>query len=109
MYNKKPPFEITDAILSDVVEIGELVGHVSSISDLSTSPALRCENRIKTIYSSLAIEHFLLAVPAIRNAEVQQLCGVSPATANRILNEFCKEGKLERVRVGRYSSYRKPK
>ena len=36
MYNKKPPFEITDAILSDVVEIGELVGHVSSISDLST-------------------------------------------------------------------------
>ena len=56
-----------------------------------------------------AIEHFLLAVPTIRNADVQQLCGVSPATANRILNEFCKEGKLERVRVGRYSSYRKPK
>lgn len=328
MYNKKPPFEITDAILSDVVEIGELVGHVSSISDLSTSPTLRRENRIKTIYSSLAIEqnslsleqvtavlsgkrvlappkdiaevknayeiydhlaamdpysiedllaahgvmmrgltaeagvfrsrpvgvvdsqgnvlhfgslpqyvpslveelmewtktsplpvlikscvfhyefelihpfsdgngrmgrlwhtlllsqwnplfawlpvesiihdhqqeyyqainisnaqgestqfltfmlgvikdalseaaasssevprsrekqkeirwaaieHFLLAVSTIRNADVQQLCGVSPATANRILNEFCKERKLERVRVGRYSSYRKPK
>lgn len=328
MYNKKPPFEITDAILSDVVEIGELVGHVSSTSDLSTSPTLRRENRIKTIYSSLAIEqnslsleqvtavlsgkrvlappkdiaevknayeiydhlaamdpysiddllaahgvmmrgltaeagvfrsrpvgvvdsqgnvlhfgslpqyvpslveelmewtktsplpvlikscvfhyefelihpfsdgngrmgrlwhtlllsqwnplfawlpvesmihdhqqeyyqaintsnaqgestqfltfmlgvikdalseaaaspsaaplsrekqkefrwaaieHFLLAVPAIRNADVQQLCGVSPATANRILNEFCKEGKLERVRIGRYASYRKPK
>ena len=65
MYNKKPPFEITDAILSDVVEIGELVGHVSSISDLSTSPTLRRENRIKTIYSSLAIEQNSLSLEQV--------------------------------------------
>ena len=55
-----------------------------------------------------AIEHYLLAVPTIRNSDVQQLCGVSSATANRILNSLCKEGKLERVRVGLYLSYRKP-
>ena len=65
MYSKKPPFEITDAILSDVVEIGELVGHVSSISDLSTSPTLRRENRIKTIYSSLAIEQNSLSLEQV--------------------------------------------
>ena len=65
MYNKKPPFEITDVILSDVVEIGELVGHISSISALSTSPNLRRENRIKTIYSSLAIEQNTLSLEQV--------------------------------------------
>ena len=65
MYNKKPPFEITDAILSDVVKIGELVGQVGSISDLSTSPKLRRENRIKTIYSSLAIEQNTLSLEQV--------------------------------------------
>ena len=65
MYNKKTPFEITDAILADLLEIGELVGHVSSISDLSTSPTLRRENRIKTIYSSLAIEQNSLSLEQV--------------------------------------------
>lgn len=62
MYNQKPPFEITDEILSDVVEIGELVGRIGSVSDLSASPRLRRENRIKTIYSSLAIEQNTLSL-----------------------------------------------
>ena len=30
MRNKKPPFEITEAALSDVMAIGELVGKISS-------------------------------------------------------------------------------
>lgn len=65
MYNQKPPFEITDAILSEVVEIGELVGRIGSVSELSTSPRLRRENRIKTIYSSLAIEQNTLSLEQV--------------------------------------------
>ena len=55
MQNKKPPFEITEAALSDVMAIGELVGKISSTPQLSSSPILRRENRIlsaeKCLYS----------------------------------------------------------
>ncbi len=53
MQNKKPPFEITEAALSDVMAIGELVGKISSTPQLSSSPILRRENRI------LSAEKFL--------------------------------------------------
>ena len=56
VYNKKPPFEITNSILNAVAEIAELVGHVSAVSELTTNPTLRRTNRIKTIHASLAIE-----------------------------------------------------
>ena len=63
MKNKKPPFEITERILSDIVEIGELVGRVS-VSGAQT-PQLRRTNRIRTIYSSLAIEQNTLDIEQV--------------------------------------------
>jgi len=63
--NKKPPFEITEAALSDVMEISELVGKISSTQNLSTSPVLRRQNRIRTIYSSLAIEQNTLSLEQV--------------------------------------------
>lgn len=65
MRNKKPPFEITEAALSDVMEISELVGKISSTQNLSTSPILRRQNRIRTIYSSLAIEQNTLSLEQV--------------------------------------------
>ena len=65
MRNKKPPFEITEAALSDVMEISELVGKISSTQNLSTSPILRHQNRIRTIYSSLAIEQNTLSLEQV--------------------------------------------
>lgn len=62
MINKKPPFEITNAIISYVAEIAELVGKVTSTDRLASSPTLRCVNRIRTIYGSLAIEQNTLSV-----------------------------------------------
>lgn len=56
MYNKKPPFEITNSILDKIAEIAELVGQVNAVVGLTTNPMLRRINRIRTIYSSLAIE-----------------------------------------------------
>lgn len=52
----EPPFEGNDAIDSLCIEIGELVGMISSDAPLATSPNLHRELRIRTIHSSLVIE-----------------------------------------------------
>lgn len=62
---KKPPFTITEKILTDVMEICELVGKVSSTQHLSSDSVLRRQNRIKTIYSSLAIEQNTLSLEQV--------------------------------------------
>ena len=54
--HKKPPFEINEKMLSDVIEIAELVGKAGIQSDIAVNPVLRRTNRIRSIYSSLAIE-----------------------------------------------------
>lgn len=65
MYNKKPPFEITNEILDLITDIAELVGQVSATQGLSTNPTLRRSNRIRTIYSSLAIEQNTLSLEQV--------------------------------------------
>lgn len=61
-----PPFNITDEILWLVSEISEQVGALNAV--LGTrfpSPMLRKENQIKTIHSSLAIEHNSLSLQQV--------------------------------------------
>ncbi len=65
MYNKKPPFKITNEILAAITEIAELVGQVSATQGLSANPTLRRTNRIRTIYSSLAIEQNTLSLEQV--------------------------------------------
>jgi Fic family protein len=65
MKNKKPPFEVNERIMTDVIEIAELVGRVSVNNNLSSSPTLRRTNRIRTIYSSLAIEQNTLDIEQV--------------------------------------------
>ena len=65
MYNKKPPFEITNFMLDEIAEIAELVGHVNATAGLSTNPMLRRTNRIRSVYSSLAIEQNNLSLEQV--------------------------------------------
>lgn len=65
MYNKKPPFEITTSILDKIAEIAELVGQVNAVAGLTTNPMLRRTDRIRTIYSSLAIEQNTLSLEQV--------------------------------------------
>ena len=65
MRNKKPPFEITNSILDEIAEIAELVGKVTATQSLSSNPTLRRTNRIRTIYSSLAIEQNTLSLEQV--------------------------------------------
>lgn len=44
------------------------------------------------------IESFLDSHPYVMNREVRELCGVSAATANRILSTLVEKGKLEKCR-----------
>ncbi len=52
------------------------------------------------------IEGFLQSHAFIQNADVRQLCGVSAATANRILAKLAAEGKLVKCREGGHWAYR---
>lgn len=65
MAYKDPPFEITNTILSNVAAIAELVGRVSATEHMSPNPTLRRANRIRTIYSSLAIEQNTLSLDQV--------------------------------------------
>ena len=52
------------------------------------------------------IAGFLRTNGTIQNSDVQNLLDVSSATASRILNALTKEGKLVKVRSGRYWAYK---
>ena len=52
------------------------------------------------------IAAFLRTNHIIQNSDVQNLLNVSSATASRILNTLTKEGKLTKVRNGRYWAYK---
>ena len=52
------------------------------------------------------IEEYLKTHDYIINADVRELCGVSPATANRILVGLVVDGKLIRCRVRGHKCYK---
>ena len=73
MTNKyNPPFTITEEITNLVIEIAELVGIIYMSKKLTSNPILRRENRIKTIYSSLAIEQNTLTLEQITDIGIRQ-------------------------------------
>ena len=62
---QKYPFQINTNILNLTAEISELVGSMSTLTEAARSPQLRRSNRIKTIYSSLAIEQNTLSLEQV--------------------------------------------
>lgn len=52
-------------MLDKIAEIAELVGQVNAVAGLTTNPMLRRTNRIRTIYSSLAIEQNTLSLEQV--------------------------------------------
>ena len=65
MEGYQPLFTITPEVLSLAVEIGELIGRISGTAGLSASPVLRRTNRIRSVYSSLAIEQNTLTLDQV--------------------------------------------
>ena len=54
--NKRPPFQITDAILRYVTDISEMLGELSSVKYVEPELSLRKSSQAVTIQGSLAIE-----------------------------------------------------
>ena len=67
MSGYKPPFHITNEILTYVSSISEKIGKISATSNLETKPHLRRNNRIKSIHSSLKIEANSLSFGQVRD------------------------------------------
>ena len=65
MSEYKPPFHMTDKITNLIADISEQVGRVTVLSHGNLNPHLRKENRIRTIHSSLAIEHNSLSLEQV--------------------------------------------
>lgn len=65
--NYQPPFTMNEEITNLIVEIGEYVGRITTYDAMRPNPILRRENRIKTIYSSLAIEQNTLTLDQVTN------------------------------------------
>ena len=65
MSDYKPPFHMTDKMTSLIAEISEQVGRINVLQEGTVSPHLRRENRIRTIHSSLAIEHNSLTLSQV--------------------------------------------
>ena len=63
----KPPFTITNEILSYVSSISEKIGRITAIGNLEARPHLRKNNRIKSIHSSLKIEANSLSLGEVRD------------------------------------------
>lgn len=67
MGDYKPPFTITNEILSYVSSISEKIGRITATSNLEAKPHLRKNNRIKSIHSSLKIEANSLSLGQVRD------------------------------------------
>lgn len=65
MINYEPPFHLTDVMTSLVAEISEQLGRIAVLQEGKMNPHLRRENRIRTIHSSLAIEHNSLSLEQV--------------------------------------------
>lgn len=65
MSEYKPPFHMTNKTVTLLAEISEQVGRITVLQEGTVSPHLRRENRIRTIHSSLAIEHNSLSLDQV--------------------------------------------
>ena len=66
MEKYKPPYSITDTMLTLAASISEKLGRISALHSLESKPHLRKNNRIRSIHSSLKIEANSLSLGQVR-------------------------------------------
>ena len=79
----------------------------SLIEAINTSNEMSVEKIDKVALRWNKIQEYLKTHDYIMNADVRELCGVSAATANRILSSFVEERKLSKYREGGHWAYKK--
>lgn len=97
--NYVPPFTMTEEIMNMIIEIGELVGHITAHDNLSTNPKLRRENRIKTIHSSLAIEQNTLTINQVTDVIDGKRVLAPPAEIREVKNAYEAYEQLQQLNM----------
>ena len=77
-----------------------LMDAINTSDEMSDGKVDKATLRWKRIQEYLKIHDYIM------NADVRELCGVSAATANRILSSFVEEGKLSKYRKGGHWAYK---
>ena len=67
MGDYKPPFTVTDKMISYISSISEKIGRITVTNSLISKPHLRKNNRIQSIHSSLKIEANSLSLGQVRD------------------------------------------
>ena len=78
----------------------------SLIEALDMSDGMSDAEQDKYVIQWSKIEEYLKTHSFIMNAGVRELCGISAATANRLLAKLVKNGKLVKCREGGHWAYR---
>ena len=97
MTEYRPPFEMTDEIVNMISDIAELSGVITVTSALDTNLTLRRENRIKTIYSSLAIEQNTLSIDQVTDVINGKRVLAPPSDIKEVQNAYEIYDKLDQM------------
>ena len=92
-----PPFKITNEILNFVYEIGELVGKIGAEKEFEKNLTLKRENRIKSIYSSLAIEQNTLTLEQVTDVINGKIVLAPPKDIKEVQNAYEIYERLEEL------------
>ncbi len=93
-----PPFHMTDKITNLVAAISEEIGRITVLSHGNLNPHLRKENRIRTIHSSLAIEHNSLSLEQVTAIlEGKRILG-APNEIREVKNAYAAYERMLRLR-----------
>lgn len=84
----QPPFQITEDITNLIVEIAECVGSISVLASMHPNLVLMRENRIRTIHSSLAIEHNSLTLEQVTDVINGKHVWGSPLEIREVQNAY---------------------
>ena len=92
----KPPFTLTEEITGLIADIAEMAGRIEGTYALRRNPTLRRDNRIRTIYSSLAIEHNSLSLSQVTAVLDGKWVLAPPKDIHEVKNAYTAYEQLER-------------
>lgn len=93
----KPPFEITNEILSLVSSVSEKIGRITATANLEARPHLRKNNRIQSIHSSLKIEANSLSLGQVRDVINGKMVLGEQKEIQEVKNAFAAYEQLEKI------------
>lgn len=88
MKYKDPPFEITGEMLNEIITISELATKAALSEMKSPDPVLRRTNRIRSVYSSLAIEQNTLTLDQVTAVLAGKRVIAPPKDIEEVRNAF---------------------